>query len=76
MTKRSWGLKREWSYRRCPRCQSIDEGGDQFCWMCKWDYSKSLHICERCGMELNGDESCACRTNSTADTSSSDEDNE
>ena len=60
----------------CPRCSSENKEDDQFCWMCGWDFSKTLQICDRCGLELKKDNECSVCGDPTAGWISPDEDND
>ena len=61
MTKKSWGLRRQWSRHgkvSCPRC-AYDIGNDEdFCWFCGWDMRKEADVCERCGSIVEKNKRC------------------
>ena len=58
MANTSWGLRREWGKRHCPRCSSPCEAGEGLCWFCKWDMTKVGVLCERCGAVIEQRSKC------------------
>ena len=61
MTKRSWGLRRQWSrYGKvsCPRCAYDIENDEDFCWFCRWDLRKKSGVCDICGLTIDIEKGC------------------
>lgn len=51
----------------CPRCASENDDDEEFCWMCRWDFSKEFSTCDQCHNELEQGEDCfVCKEDPTA----------